>query len=66
MKIAVKHCVVVKAGLGFRNLMPVDGPHEVEDAVAAELISQGVATAVEPEAKPEPEAKSKPKGSKHL
>jgi hypothetical protein len=47
MLIAVKHLTVVKEGQGFRNLLPSDGPHEVDDAVARELIEAKVATAVE-------------------
>jgi hypothetical protein len=67
MRIAVKHLTVVKEGQGFRNLLSSDGPHEVDDAVAAELIEAKVATAVEvkAEAKPEQKAEAKPKGSKH-
>jgi hypothetical protein len=67
MRINVNHCIVVKAGNGFRNLMPADGPHEVDDAVAAELIEAKAATAVEAkgEAKSEQKAEAKPKGSKH-
>jgi hypothetical protein len=80
MRVNVNHCIVVKAGNGFRNLLPADGPHEVPDAIGRELIEAKAATAVEvegegnpeeeaPELTPEtdgkPEPKAKAKGGKH-